>query len=80
MKKETQKQDRAIIKTILIIMVIIACTLLVIVTINQLQETKKNMEICKSLGYDGVKFVSKYNNEVECSNFSPLEKARRDRG
>ena len=44
-----------------------------------IEEIKEDIEICKSLGYDGVKFTSRFSNKVECSNFTDLQKTKREK-
>ena len=33
-------------------------------------QAKIALEDCKARGYDGIKFINKFTNEVECSNFA----------
>lgn len=42
-----------------------------------IEETERKIEECKSLGYDGVKSLSSWNNEIECSNFTESEREER---
>ena len=58
--------------------VFIGLTIITFVIINYL-EVKEDLEICKELGYDGIKFTNRFSNEVECSNFTELEKAKNER-
>ena len=46
----------------------------------EIQEAKKDLEICKDLGYDGVKFKGAFSTEVECSNFTELDKVKKEQG
>ena len=45
---------------------------------SSLNEAKNDLEICKELGYDGIKFekVNLVKDKIVCSNFTDLEKAR----
>ena len=44
---------------------------------NYLEKAENNIEACQGMGYDGVEFVSKWNNEMQCANFTDLERHNR---
>lgn len=65
--------------TVLIILLAMLIFNSAILYVNlQLKEMKEDLDRCKALGYDGVKFVTKFSKKVECSNFTELEKAKRE--
>ena len=57
----------------IIILIIVFSCLFGLWVYLQLQDIKEDLKICQDLGYDGVKFMNKFSNKVECSNFSELE-------
>lgn len=65
-----------IIAAILAILVLIVFTIYVI---NQVETIEEDLQICKELGYDGIKFVNAISTQVECSNFTDLEREREKR-
>lgn len=42
----------------------------------RLQDIKEDIKICKSLGFDGVRFVNAISTKVECSKYTELERAK----
>ncbi len=74
MKYKVKEDKLKLIASILIIVLIFGViTLIVMIKIDNIE---RDIEICKELGYDGVQFTSKYTSEVECSNFTELQRAR----
>lgn len=39
-----------------------------------IQESKVFLTECQKKGYDGIKYTSRYTNNLECSNFTQAEK------
>lgn len=68
------KIDMERIIRLLIGLIIGLCFLVLI--ISSMNSAKEDLEICKELGYDGIRFKNKFNSEIECANFTDLEKEK----
>ncbi len=73
-KEQMQESKAEILFFICFIIILLS---FIFLTINNINEAKEDLRICKSLGYDGVKFVGKYTKELECANFTALEKSKK---
>lgn len=71
MKKEELTRELIMIFLLSVFVVII------LMVLSGLQDAQKTLDNCKSKGWDGVSFVSKYSSELECSNFTQAEKDAR---
>ncbi len=78
---EKQLQQKEWKKKIILILIFFGFMIVLILfaysLFNEFNKVTQDIEICKELGYDGAKFSSKWNNDLECSNFTPLERAKR---
>lgn len=52
------------------VVVVAVIKLISLIILSYFQDAQRTLDICKSKGWDGVKSVSKYSNELECSNFT----------
>jgi len=59
-------------KYIIIVIAALLVTILFVNTYNITNEIVEDTAACKSLGYDGGKFVDKFSPKIECYNYMEL--------
>ena len=74
-KNKQRYTDRE--EIIMIALALLFCAFVLLFSIyayNRVMEIGKEIGICKDNGYDGAKFTSQWNTEIECSNYTESER------
>ena len=65
MKNSTKKKIIGYLIDIIILMIFCLCTLIVL---HKLDDMQNYLDYCKSIGYKGITFISRYSPEYVCAN------------